>query len=214
MFWDAVSFVNGAWKVAEEGKNQQKRNSSRKGTGSSIKYLEKGEWNRLKEVIDDTRDRLMFKLLYSSGCRVGEFTLIKVGNIDFENGYLRIPAENTKTKIGRTAVIASRELLSELKGWIKDQKKGPEDFLFHSRQGEKMTPRRVQQLLDKYATKTGIKCHPHTLRHSHVVHALQDGIPINAVQAQVGHKRLSTTEIYSKLAPKQVKEAYERAGFE
>jgi len=200
--------------MGKKDTKQQKRNSTKKTTGSSIKYLEKGEWNRLKEVIDDTRDRLMFKMLYSSGCRIGEFTMIRISDLDLENGYIRIPAENTKTKTARTAVIASKELVSELRGWIKDRKKSGNDFLFDSRQGDRITPRRVQQLLKKYAEKAGIDCHPHTLRHSHVVHALQEGIPINAVQAQVGHKRLTTTEIYSKLAPKQVKDAYERAGFE
>jgi len=153
-------------------------------------------------------------MLYSSGCRIWEFTMIRISDLDLENGYIRIPAENTKTKTARTAVIASKELVSELKGWIKDRKKNGNDFLFDSRQGDRITPRRVQQLLKKYSKKAGIDCHPHTLRHSHVVHALQEGIPINAVQAQVGHKRLTTTEIYSKLAPKQVKDAYERAGFE
>jgi len=207
-------FVRGASGMAEDDKNQQKRNSPKKTAGSSIKYLEKGEWNRLKEVIDDTRDRLMIKLLYSTGCRVGEFTKIKIEDMDFENGYIRIPAEHTKTKVGRTVIVSSKELLSELKGWIKDQRKGPEDYLFHSRKDVKMTPRRVQQLVAMYAAKAGIKCHPHTLRHSHIVHAYQDGVPTPSIQAQVGHKHLATTEIYSKLAPKQVKEAYERAGFE
>ena len=51
---------------------------------------------------------------------------------------------------------------------------------------------------------------PHTLRHTHIVHALLDRIPIAAVQKQVGHKRLATTQIYSNLAPEQVREAYEK----
>ncbi|GAI13303.1 unnamed protein product, partial [marine sediment metagenome] len=55
---------------------------------------------------------------------------------------------------------------------------------------------------------------PHTLRHTHIVHALLDKVPITAVQKQVGHKRLTTTQIYSDLAPEQVKEAYDKVGFE
>ena len=75
-----------------------------------------------------------------------------------------------------------------------------------------MTTRRIQQLLKKYSEKTRIKATPHTLRHTHVVHSLMNKIPITAVQKQVGHKRLTTTQIYSDLAPEQVREAYERAG--
>ena len=55
---------------------------------------------------------------------------------------------------------------------------------------------------------------PHTLRHSHIVHSLMAGVPTNVVQQQAGHKRLTTTQVYSKVAPEQIKEAYERAGME
>jgi len=199
--------------MAKETQKTQKRNSNKKSFRDTIKYLEKGQWNSLKEVIDNTRDRLLIKLLYSSGCRVNEFSLMKIKDVEFEEGYIHIPAENTKTKESRTVRIG-KELLNEMKGWLKDNKKAGDDYLFDSRQSERMTPRRIQQIVKKYAAIAKIECHPHTLRHTHIVHALQEGVPINAVQAQVGHKRLTTTEIYSKLAPKQVKEAYDKAKFE
>jgi len=66
--------------------------------------------------------------------------------------------------------------------------------------------------MEKYSDKSGVKASCHTLRHSHIVHALLDKVTVTAVQKQVGHKRLSTTAIYSDLAPEQVKEAYLRRG--
>ena len=74
-----------------------------------------------------------------------------------------------------------------------------------------LTPRRVQQLLRKYSSRAGVEATPHTLRHTHVVHSLLSQVPVTAVQKQVGHKRLTTTQIYSDLAPEQVRAAYERA---
>jgi len=93
--------------------------------------------------------------------------------------------------------------LSKIRAYLK-QTRRRRGLLFRTRK------RRIQQIVEKYSQRSGVDATCHTLRHSHVVHALMDKIPISAVQKQVGHKRLSTTAIYSDLAPEQVKEAYER----
>ena len=128
--------------------------------------------------------------------------MLEIKDIDFEERYIHIPAENTKTKTARTVVV-NREVLSDIVAYqkIAKVKKGR---LFD------LTVRRIQQLLSKYSNKVGLDATPHTLRHSHIVHALMNHIPISAVQKQVGHKRLTTTQIYSDLAPEQVREAYEK----
>ena len=74
-----------------------------------------------------------------------------------------------------------------------------------------VTSRRVQQILKKYSARAGVKTTPHTLRHTHIVHSLLDKVSIVAVKRQVGHKRLTTTQIYSELAPEEVRAAYEEA---
>jgi integrase len=175
---------------------QQRRNKT------EIKYLKKEEWKKLLDCIDKFRDMVIIELLYESGCRVGELSLVKIEDIDFQAGFLRILAENTKTRTGRTVYIP-QGILSRVKAYLvmTRRKKG---LLFA------LAKRRIQQLVKKYSDKSGIVCSSHTLRHSHIVHALMDKVPISAVQKQVGHKRLITTQIYSDLAPEQVKEAYER----
>ncbi len=127
---------------------------------------------------------------------------MKIEDIDFEAGFVRIPAENTKTETRRTVYLPEKPL-SKVNAYLKQtrRKKG---LLF------RLTKRRIQQILEKYSQRSDIEATCHTLRHSHVVHALMDKMPIAAVQKQVGHKRLSTTAIYSDLAPEQVKEAYLR----
>jgi len=205
---------------------KQKRNSSQKIFRDSIKYLTKEEWQTLKENIDNFRDKVIITLLYSSGARVAELSSMKIEHVDFADGFIRIPKENTKTKQPRTVRIG-KEILSDLKALLRLEKR-KKGYLFRSRQGVKLTTRRIEQILHKYGKKAGIQkvyaydkknrplytVSPHTLRHTHIVHALLNKVPITAVQKQVGHKRLTTTQIYSDLAPEQVKEAYDEVGFE
>jgi len=205
---------------------KQKRNSLQKTFRDSIKYLKKEEWQALKESIDNVRDKIIINLLYSSGVRVAELCLMKIEEVDFSNGFIRIPKENTKTKQSRTVRIG-KEVLSDLKALLRLEKR-KKSYLFRSRQGKQLTTRRIEQIIHEYAERAGIQkvyaydkknrplytVSPHTLRHTHIVHALLDKVPITAVQKQVGHKRLTTTQIYSDLAPEQVKEAYDKVGFE
>ncbi len=133
--------------------------------------------------------------------RVGEFTKVKIEEIDFEERLISIPAGNTKTKSARVVWIP-QEVLSEIKAYLKLTKK-KKGNLFD------LTPRRIQQILKKYSLISAIGVTPHTLRHAHIVHALLKIVPIAAVQKQVRHRRLTTTQIYSNFAPEQVREAYE-----
>jgi len=169
---------------------------------NTIKYLKKEEWDTLRSSIDSFRDKLIISILYSTGMRIGEFTMVEIKDIDFEERFITIPAQNTKTKTGRTVWIP-QEVLNEIRAYLKLTKK-KKGKLFN------LTPRRVQQLLKKYSKIAGVKATPHTLRHTHIVHALLSKVPITAIQKQVGHKRLTTTQIYSDFAPEQVREAYER----
>lgn len=208
--------------------NTKKRigNSGANSFKNRIKYLKKSEYQKLKESIDNYRDKIIISLLYSSGCRVSEISNMKIKNVDFEYGFIHIPAENTKTKDARVVRIG-RELLNDLRAYLK-VKKAKEGHLFASYAQKNITDRRIRQLVHHYANKAGIQqiyghdkdgtplytVTPHTLRHTHIVHALMDKVPITAVQKQVGHKNLSTTQIYSDLAPEQVKEAYDKVNFE
>jgi len=120
----------------------QKRN--RRSFKNSIKYLKKEEW-----------DKLIVTLLYATGMRVGEFTKLRVEDIDFEERFISIPAENTKTKEART-VYVPREVLNDIRAYLKLEKK-KKGRVFN------LIPRRVQQLLKKYSTRVGVKATPHTL---------------------------------------------------
>lgn len=173
----------------------------RKEQRRNIKYLKREEWEKLRRSIDKSRDRIIIELLYQTGLRVGELAKAQVEDIDFEAGFLTIPWQNTKTKTGRTVFI-DEDTINKLKGHLRDTKR-KKGSLFE------ISKRRIQEIIQEYSKKSGVKASAHTLRHSHIVHALLDKVPLSAIQKQVGHKRLTTTQIYSDLAPEQVKEAYE-----
>lgn len=185
--------------MVKSASKQQKRNFP-----DSIKYLRREEWETFKTSIDNYRDKLIIQMLYATAMRVGELTKLRIDDIDFQERFIHIPAENTKTKTARTIWI-SQEMLNNVRAYLKLTKKKKGILI-------PLSPRRLQQLFKKYSDISSIDVTPHTLRHTHIVHALLDKIPISAIQKQVGHKRLTTTQIYSDLAPEQVREAYENNG--
>jgi len=129
---------------------------------NTIKYLKRDEWDRLRGSIDNYRDKLIISILYSTGMRIGEFTKLKIEDIDFEERFITIPAENTKTKTGRTVWIP-QEVLNEIKAYLKLTKK-KKGRLFD------LTPRRVQQLLknilklQRFSYPSYIETHPYSPR--------------------------------------------------
>jgi integrase/recombinase XerD len=156
-----------------------------------------------------------------SGMRVGELVTTKIEDIDFENGFIRIQSFRSKTGRSRTARI-SKNTLELLREYIHGRKTG---YVFRSQgQSGHLSTRRVEQIISKLADKAEIqeiyaegkdgkklsRITPHTLRHTHIVHAIMSGVPLAAVMKQVGHADIRTTQIYSTLAPEQVKEAYEK----
>ena len=96
----------------------KKRQKQQRRNNSEIKYLKKDEWTRLIETIDNYRDKLIVKLLYSTGMRVGELSKMKVEDIDFTERFIHIPAENTKTKTARTVVV-DQGTLSDVRAYLK-----------------------------------------------------------------------------------------------
>jgi len=176
----------------------------------TIKYLSKEQTKKLFQSIDDLRNRILIKLMYETGMRVSEAVKCQIGDIDFENRTIYIPAQNTKTKKARQPRIPEY-LVNEIKAYMKakDIRKG---FLFPSKKRNSyITARMVGYIVKAYGKKCGFKwIHPHSLRHSLIVHSLMDQVPLSAVQSQVGHVNLNTTQIYSTLASADVKEMYDK----
>jgi integrase/recombinase XerD len=135
---------------------------------------------------------------------------IRAEHIDFNKSYLHVPGSNTKGGKARTVALVP-EVLASLQAHLAGRDQG---WILPSYAGDHLTPRRVQYILDSIAKKAGIdrRVHPHLLRHSHAVWALDSGISVYDLQKQLGHSSILTTAIYLESAPSHRRDAYIKSG--
>jgi integrase/recombinase XerD len=162
---------------------------------------------------DGPRDAAMLDLAYATGLRVSELVKLRIGDVDFESGYLRTKGKGRKERlvpIGDQALASVRRYLegrSSEKGPV-----GPRAPLFLSNRRAAMTRQRFWQIIGGYARKVGIKksLSPHTLRHSFATHLVERGADLRAVQAMLGHADIGTTEVYTHVSTVHLREIYRR----
>ena len=176
------------------------------------KNLTKEEVKKLLGVIPPTRkrDRLIVLLLYGSGLRVSELCNLKIDDIDFERSLIIVRGgKGAKDRI----VPISKALLRAIEDYLKTRSDDSEYLIVEERRNrkDKLSPKTVWYLLDKYGKKAGIKVTPHMLRHSFATHMLENGIDIRVIQEILGHSNLSTTQIYTKVTVEHLRRAQEKA---
>ena len=160
----------------------------------------------------DHRDRAIFELFYSSGLRLGELCSLDPDSIRWTDGSLRVLGKGQKT---RDVPIGSHAM-SAIKSWLKVRPTHlaeGESALFVSRRGTRISPRAVQQRLNKIALAQGMPepINPHMLRHSFASHMLESSGDLRSVQELLGHSDISTTQIYTHLDFQHLAKVYDRA---
>lgn len=170
--------------------------------------LEVHEIDELLEAIDmstpeGTRNRAMLETLYSSGLRVSELVELKISNIYFDLGFLRVTGKGSKERlvpIGRQALKHMEIYKDHVRVHI-DIKKGNEDVLFLNRRGSQLSRVMVFMIIKDLAAMIGLKKNisPHTFRHSFATHLIEGGADLRVVQEMLGHESITTTEIYTHL---------------
>ncbi|MBT3201794.1 MAG: tyrosine recombinase XerC [Phycisphaerales bacterium] len=155
------------------------------------------------------RDRAIIETIYSAGLRVSEAVGLDIEDLDEFSEVVRIAGKGKKERLcplGSMAMAAIGHYLRMRKG----VKTGP---LFVNKHGSRISDRSVRRKLDKYLLEAGIDpgVSPHTLRHSFATHMLNAGADLRSVQELLGHSSLSTTQIYTHLTTKRLKEVYEKA---
>ncbi len=161
------------------------------------------------------RDQAILETIYAAGLRVSEVVGINDGDIDFAAGIIRIRGKGRRERlapIGSFAVKALRRWLAK-RQLASDVPPGPTAPVFTNKFGRRITTRSVARMLEKYLQLTGLdlRTSPHTLRHSFATHLLDHGADIRSVQELLGHKSLSTTQIYTHVSTASLKKVYERA---
>jgi len=202
--------------------------------GETIRYLTLKELQQFFDCIEDYRCKLMMRVIYELGCRVGEFVRIQIKHLDFGRSAVYFPAENTKTRHRRTSYL-NRGVMNEIKSMLKakgdmtkreERLKNPEAYLFTPPRRPKshFSENRIRQIFMRYIKKAGLDRHyatdskgrnlhqftVHSLRHSHIMHHIHDyKLPLPIVQKQVGHTTLKGTSAYLRPSDEAVAEAYE-----
>jgi integrase/recombinase XerD len=149
------------------------------------------------------RNRAMIEVLYSSGLRVSELVELKMANIYYDSGFLRVIGKGNKERL----VPIGREALKYLKIYIDEIrvhvpiKKGFESHVFLNHRGSKISRVSVFTIIKSLASVIGLKksISPHTFRHSFATHLIEGGADLRAVQEMLGHESITTTEIYTHL---------------
>jgi integrase/recombinase XerC len=167
-----------------------------------------------KELVETTlggtlapRDSAMMELFYSSGLRLSELTGLHWGDLDLEDGQVRVLGKGSKTRIlpvGRFAITALKALAA-LGG------AGPEQPVFKGRGGAPISARAVQMRLAKLSSGQAKRVHPHMLRHTFASHMLESSGDLRSVQELLGHADIATTQIYTHLDFQHLAKVYDAA---
>ncbi|MCM2302301.1 MAG: site-specific tyrosine recombinase XerD [Flavobacteriaceae bacterium] len=160
------------------------------------------------------RNRAMLETLYGSGLRVTELITLKISDLFFDDGFIKVHGKGNKERY-----IPINELNQKyIEIYIKDIRvhipriKGFEDTLFLNRNGKQLTRNMIFIILKDLAQRAGIKkkISPHTFRHSFATHLLEKGADLRAIQQMLGHESITTTEIYMHLDRTFLKEVLEK----
>ena len=149
------------------------------------------------------RNKAMLETLYSCGLRVSELVNLKVTNLFFEQGFIKVEGKSEKERLVPVSEKAVVEINKYLNGYRKTLKISPEseNVLFLNRRGKKLSRVMIFTIIKNLAQKVGMdkKISPHTFRHSFATHLISGGADLRAVQEMLGHESILTTEIYTHL---------------
>lgn len=181
-----------------------------------VEFLDTEEVARLIAAVEgdsmeSLRDRAILELLFSTGLRVSELTNLNIDSINLKSGEFSVRGKGDKVRLvflSTSAKIALNEYLPRRKDVL------PALFISLSKNVEtsRLTPRSVQRIVKRYAVRAGIvkPITPHTLRHSFATDLLRNGADIRSVQAMLGHSNITTTQIYTHITDRNLKDIHNR----
>lgn len=183
------------------------------------RFLTEKEVNSFLAIIENSRhplslrDRALTELLYSSGIRIQEAVNLNVEDMDMWNGMVRVLGKGNKERIvpiGKTAINC---IQLYLRGRGMGQRYPLKGALFLNARGQRITTRGVRKVLNRWVSQTTIhkKITPHMFRHSFATHLLDHGCDLRVVQEILGHKSLSSTQLYTHTSIDQLKKVYSNA---
>ena len=181
--------------------------------------LSEQEINSLISAIDlskaeGERNRAMLETMYSCGLRVSELIHLKISDLFFEEGFIKIVGKGNKERFVPIHYSAQKYIvlyMNEIRSHLSI-KKGFQDTLFLNRRGKSLSRQMIFMILKALAIKINLnkKISPHTFRHSFATHLLKNGADLRAIQQMLGHESITTTEVYVHLDTSYLKKIVEK----
>jgi integrase/recombinase XerD len=146
------------------------------------------------------RNKAMLETLYGCGLRVSELVTLKISDLFFDEGFIKITGKGNKQRFVPIGDLTQKyiQLYRDHKRTDLKIKKGQEDTLFLNRRGSQLTRAMIFTIIKDLAVKIDLKksISPHTFRHSFATHLLENGADLRSIQLMLGHESITTTEIY------------------
>ncbi|ERS56658.1 tyrosine recombinase XerC [Corynebacterium sp. KPL2861] len=158
------------------------------------------------------RDSAILELLYATGMRVAELVRLDIEDVDLKRSTARVTGKGNKQRVVPFGAAATDALQQWLDGGRKEMARGDTRAIFVGSRGARIDQRQVRRIVDKAATITGTSgLTPHGVRHLAATHLLEGGADLRVVQELLGHSSLSTTQIYTHVSAKRLKQVYSQA---
>jgi integrase/recombinase XerD len=160
----------------------------------------------------EIRDKAMLETMYASGLRVSELLNLEMGNVNPEEGYIKVRGKGNKERIIPIGEFALEYLIKYVKE-VRGKNLGYRTkYLFLNQRGGVISRQYFWRNIKKYASRAEIEVpvSPHTLRHSFATHLLENGANLKQVQEMLGHAKIETTQIYTHVSTKRILSVYDK----
>lgn len=173
-------------------------------------------FEEIKKLLNNrltVKEKAVFELLYATGLRVSELVNLEIKNVDFKNNLIKTTGKGSKERfvpVGKKAKAALNEYLKQRELILKTKfgSNHKENAIFINDNGKKISRQWVYNFIKKQGETIHKQISPHTIRHSFATHLLENGADLRAVQELLGHSSVVTTQLYTHISKKRLKEIY------
>ena len=181
---------------------------------TSFKFETPIDFESLKTLFSDTRNGLILLFFYATGVRVSELINLKISDIYFDAGLIRVTGKGSKMRL----LPISLDVLDKVKHYITNIRSlytnnYSKDYLFISKKGKPFTRAAIWKIIKLESRAKGFDLHPHSLRHLYATHLLENGANIKTIQELLGHASLNTTVKYTLVTDKTLNKAFKESDF-
>jgi integrase/recombinase XerC len=158
---------------------------------------------------DGLQQQLILEMFYYTGMRLSELSNLKTSDVDLYNSQLKVLGKRNKERI----IPFNEELKILIENYMRYHSNSSIEYFFKSKSGEKLYPKFVYRLVNKYLSliSTQHKKSPHVLRHTFATHMLNNGADLNSIKELLGHASLSATQVYTHNTVEKLKNIHKQA---